>query len=368
MPNQKRIKTKYPGVYILFTNSSQSNNQEQTFYIRFRKGKKQIEEKVGKKIQNNMSAAKASQIRLQKVNGQILSNAELRTQNQTPKIRWTIKALWEEYKSRRTSADDFRRDDVRMQKHIIPVFGDFLPSELPIEIIDSFRIEKLNEYAPATVRNMLALLRITLNFAAENQLCSPFPYTIRMPKVDNILTEDLSKNQLSKLMTALDEDPDQEVADMMRLVLFTGMRRGEILNLKWKDIDYERGFIYISQPKGGKSINIPLNKRARQILTNHPKTSSEFVFPGRYGGKRVEMKITLNRIKLKAELPKAFRPLHGLRHVFASSLASSGKVDLYVLQRLLTHKSPTMTQRYAHLRDKTLKRASELVSQIYPNT
>ena len=52
-------------------------------------------------------------------------------------------------------------------------------------------------------------------------------------------------------------------------------------------------------------------------------------------------------------------PLHGLRHVFASTLASSGKVDMYTLQKLLTHKSPIMTQRYAHLRDDALKRASE---------
>ena len=58
------------------------------------------------------------------------------------------------------------------------------------------------------------------------------------------------------------------------------------------------------------------------------------------------------------------RPLHGLRHVFASTLASSGKVDMYTLQKLLTHKSPIMTQRYAHLRDDALKRASELAGRL----
>ncbi len=63
-------------------------------------------------------------------------------------------------------------------------------------------------------------------------------------------------------------------------------------------------------------------------------------------------------------LPKDFRPLHGLRHVFASMLASSGQVDMYTLQKLLTHKSPLMTQRYAHLRDDTLKRASNLAGDL----
>ena len=59
------------------------------------------------------------------------------------------------------------------------------------------------------------------------------------------------------------------------------------------------------------------------------------------------------------------RPLHGLRHVFESTLASSGKVDMYTLQKLLTHKSPIMIQNgYAHLRDDALKRASELAGRL----
>ena len=68
----------------------------------------------------------------------------------------------------------------------------------------------------------------------------------------------------------------------------------------------------------------------------------------------------MNKIKKAAGLPKDFRPLHGLRHFFASMLASSGEVDMYVLQKLLTHKSPQMTQRYAHLRDEALKKAAGL--------
>ncbi|MBW2142596.1 MAG: tyrosine-type recombinase/integrase, partial [Deltaproteobacteria bacterium] len=76
----------------------------------------------------------------------------------------------------------------------------------------------------------------------------------------------------------------------------------------------------------------------------------------------------VNRIKKRAKLPKDFRPLHGLRHVYASTLASSGQVDLYTLQKLLTHKSPIMTQRYAHLRDETLKRASNLAGEMLGRT
>jgi integrase len=63
-------------------------------------------------------------------------------------------------------------------------------------------------------------------------------------------------------------------------------------------------------------------------------------------------------------LPRSFRANHGLRHSYASALASSGEVDLYTLQKLMTHKSPQMTQRYAHLRDETLRRGADVMSRI----
>ncbi|GAB6113134.1 hypothetical protein JCM14713_28920 [Desulfomicrobium salsuginis] len=66
-----------------------------------------------------------------------------------------------------------------------------------------------------------------------------------------------------------------------------------------------------------------------------------------------------------AGLPKDFRPFHGLRHVYASILASSGEVDMYTLQKLLTHKSSEMTQRYAHLRDETLQKASSIITKNF---
>jgi site-specific recombinase XerD len=78
----------------------------------------------------------------------------------------------------------------------------------------------------------------------------------------------------------------------------------------------------------------------------------------------VDIRKTVDPIKAAAGLPKDFRPMHGLRHVFASMLASSGEVDLYTLQKLLTHKSPMMTQRYAHLRDEALRAASSVAGRI----
>ena len=105
---------------------------------------------------------------------------------------------------------------------------------------------------------------------------------------------------------------------------------------------------------------------AKSVLRGRFKSQSLYIFPGRQGGKLVNISKSINKIRKKAQLPAGFRPLHGLRHTYASVLASSGQVDLYTLQKLLTHKSPQMTQRYAHLQYEALKRAANLTSELFP--
>jgi integrase len=185
--------------------------------------------------------------------------------------------------------------------------------------------------------------------------------------VNNAKTEDLSPKQLQKLLKIIEKDEHPQAGSMMKMALFTGMRRGELFKLKWENINFDRGFINILDPKGGPDEKIPLNDSARELLENHPKAKSPYVFPGRAGGQRVNIAKQVNKIKKAAGLPEDFRPLHGLRHVYASMLASSGEVGMYTLQKLLTHKDPKMTQRYAHLRDEALKRASEVAGNIIQN-
>ena len=146
----------------------------------------------------------------------------------------------------------------------------------------------------------------------------------------------------------------------MLLALFTGMRRGSIFNLKWADIDFKKGFINLRDPKkGGKDDIIPLNGQARSVLKDQVKTQSDYVFPGRGGKKRTNAHKSINKIKQAAGLPKETRPLHSLRHTFASLAVSSGEIDLYTLQRLTTHRTFAMLQRYAHLADKRVNQGGD---------
>ena len=150
----------------------------------------------------------------------------------------------------------------------------------------------------------------------------------------------------------------------MKLALFTGMRKGEILNLQWKDINFDYNLIHLRDTKSGKDNTIPLNTEAKKLFDSLPKEDvSSYVFTGRGGKKLVNISGELNRIKKLAELPKDFRPLHGLRSTFATLLASSGEVDIYMLQNLLTHKSPIMTQRYADLIDTARLKSSNVIGK-----
>jgi integrase len=314
-----------------------------------------------------MTPARAAGVRSRRLQRKELSNRERREAKKATKraeaARWTIDRLWTEYKASR-SLKGIAQDKSRYKNYIEPLFGEKEPVNiLPLDI-DRLRRKELKGKSAQTVKLTLALLRRIVNFGVRRQLCPPLPFSIEMPRVNNEKTEDLTAEQLKNLLKAIDKSEDLQAANIMRIALYTGMRRGELFKLKWNDIDFEREFINIRAPKGGPDQKVPLNEATRAVLEKHPRGDSPYVFPGRRGRQRTDIKKAVNKIKKAAGLPKDFRPLHGLRHFYATTLASSGEVDMYTLQKLLTHKSPQMTQRYAHLRDETLKRASDLAGSL----
>ena len=363
MPANKRQKTKYPGVYFIESESPSGRGIEKIYYIRYRKNGKLVEEKAGRQFQDDMSPAKASNLRARKLLGNVPSNNERRTTK-----RWTIDELWEEYT---TSRNDLKRLDsleYAYNLHLRDRFGSKCPKDLKPSDFDKARRDLSKSLKPSSVHKYLKVIRQIVNHGVYQELCSPLTFKIQFPKYDDSKTEDLTPEQLSRLMAVLEVDQNQVVATIMKLALYTGMRKSEILRLQWSDIDFEKGFILLRDTKGVINQNIPLNKLTRQLLSQYQKSdNSPYVFPAADGSMRHRNSFVraLQRIKKAADLPDDFRPLHGLRHVYASALASSGKVDMYTLQKLLTHKSPQMTQRYAHLRDEALKRAADVADEIF---
>lgn len=341
----------------------------------YRKNGKLIEEKVGGQFKDNMTPAKASSIRGLRIEGSIPTNNEKRERIRQEKLKEKssysfirLFSLFEESERENRSLKD---DRIRFSLHIAPLIGKKAISELTTQDIEKIRRKMEKEgKSPQTVKHVLTLIKRLVNYALKNGYIESVPATLHfdMPAVDNKVTENLTAKQVAKLLQVLDEEEDIVMASLIRLALFTGMRRSALLNLQWTDLDFERNSIMLrgDVAKKKKTEYIPMNEQAKAILLSVPKTTSPYVFPGRDDDKpRVNITAVLKRVKEKAGLPESFRPLHGLRHSFASWLANSGQVSMYELQKLLTHSSPLMTQRYAHLHDEALKRASNLTTNLF---
>jgi integrase len=367
MPAQKRFKTDYPGVAFIMGISIQGK-PEKIFMIRYRKGGKMIEEKAGRQFQDAMTPARAATIRAKRLSGKQPSNKERReaAKAEAEKKVWTLSLLWEEYKVSR-SPKSIVSDDNRFKNHIEPAIGQKqLKDIVPLDL-DRIRLTLMKTRKAQTVAHVMEIIRRVSNFAVVKRLCPGLNFKVQLPKFDNRKTEDLTPEQLGNLLKAIDEEKhNPHVAKMLKVALFTGLRRREIFGLKWSDVDFDKNFLHLhsGDTKDGRSHTLPLNPSAREVLESTERTESPYIFPGRDGGLRMDAKHQADPIKKRAGLPKDFRVFHGLRHVYASMLASSGKVDMFTLQKLLTHKSPQMVQRYAHLRDDALRRASDLAGEL----
>ena len=362
MPRQFRNYTRHNGVYFV-----ELANGDQTFFIRYKKDRNLIEERAGRRSQG-WTAAKANRLRTERLAGKPWSNADQRSseiaEKELKNNRWTFRKIFDEYLASRPDLKGRVNDVRRFNSYLEKDFAQKTPEE-----VTYFDIERLKRglakknLKPATVRHALEVLRRLSNFATKHNLCPGISFVIEMPQVNNLMTEDLTPDEYIRLAKLLDEEEDIQASNLLRLALFTGMRRGELFKLKWKDINFIRKNISIKDPKSGLDETIPLNEMALSVLNNHEKEESEFVFPGLRGNQRKTTPRPLRRIIKKAGL-KNFRPFQGLRHSYDSILVSSGKVDLYTLQKLLTQKSPQMTQRYAHLSNEAMMEASNVISEI----
>ena len=175
----------------------------------------------------------------------------------------------------------------------------------------------------------------------------------------------LSQQELVALGEALrqaeSENENSYALAILKLLIFTGARKGEIEQLKWQEVDFASGYLKLADSKTGQKA-IPLNAGALQILHDQRRIeSNDHVFPA-YRGKGFyegTPKVWKN-IRSGAGLEDV--RLHDLRHSFAS-IAVSGGASLPIIGALLGHAHSATTQRYAHLSDDPLRAASDAVGR-----
>jgi len=179
----------------------------------------------------------------------------------------------------------------------------------------------------------------------------------------------LSEEELGRLLLACDEHPNQQVANLVRLLAFTGARKTETMTARWDMFDLERG-IWIKPSHHTKQKKIhtsPLSSEALALLQDMRTAADEtdpenpWLFPGLDPEKPlVEIKTPWGQIVEAAKLPGV--TLHVLRHTFASHIVSSGE-SLAIAGKLLGHTQAATTHRYAHLAVDSLKEATGVIDR-----
>jgi len=179
---------------------------------------------------------------------------------------------------------------------------------------------------------------------------------VKLFKVPEKRTRYLEKDEIITLL----ENCCEHLKPIVIVALHTGMRKGEILGLQWKNIDIKRGIIFLLDTKNGEKREVPMNEVVQKTVINVLKNpESQYVFCNKEGKPYGDIKTSF-ATALKNSKIINFR-FHDLRHTFASQLVMSG-VDLNTVRELLGHKSLAMTLRYSHLSPDHKKRAVDLLN------
>ena len=147
----------------------------------------------------------------------------------------------------------------------------------------------------------------------------------------------------------------------MIVAVHTGMRKGEILNLRWDQVDFEKGIITLTDTKNDQRRYVPMDEMVKSTLREMER-KNDYIFCGLCPGRPlVWIELSFRKVLEKSGI-EDFK-IHDLRHTFASNLVMSG-VDLVTVKELLGHKTIEMTLRYSHLAPDHKMRAVNILDQV----
>jgi integrase len=251
-----------------------------------------------------------------------------------------------------------------LRNDILPAIG-----KRKVAAVETTDIERLHatvsRRAPIRANRMLAVVGKMFTLAVKWKLRSDSPTRGVQKNREHQRRRYLKPHELARLTEALATDPNQDVADALRLLLLTGARKGEVINARWDEFDLTAG--KWTKPhastKQRREHIVPLSAPARALLAARLQkcdASSPWLFPGR-NGPRDDLK-AWPRICKAAGL--ADLHIHDLRHCFASALVSAG-FSLPVIGQLLGHTQVATSSRYSHLYDSVERQAVERVGAIF---
>jgi integrase len=203
----------------------------------------------------------------------------------------------------------------------------------------------------ATVNHYLAALSHVFTIAVKEwQWCDDNPvHKITKPRLPRGRVRFLSDEERLRLLAACQASRNPSLYPIVVLALATGARSGELLSLRWPDVDLKRGTLTFQQTKNGERRTVPLTGPALALMQQHARVrriDTVLVFPNKTGKRPVGIREAWEYAVKRADVAD-FR-FHDLRHTFASYLAMNG-ASLLEIAEVLGHKTLAMVKRYAHL-------------------
>lgn len=258
---------------------------------------------------------------------------------------------------KRGHQQEFYRVNV-IQRH--PLASKIMDEITTVDIA-SYRDERLSQINPRTGKNIsgntvrleLALLSALYNLASvEWGTCRTNPVEmVRKPKVPGGRDRRLTSQEERRLSRYF-HTQNSVLNTIFHLALETAMRQGEILSLRWEHIDMQHGVAHLPMTKNGSSRDVPLSRKARNLLQNLTMALSGDVFNYTSAGFKSAWRVALGRLNIED------LHFHDLRHEAISRFFELGTLNVMEVAAISGHRSLNMLKRYTHLR------AYQLVSKL----
>ena len=229
--------------------------------------------------------------------------------------------------------------------------GDYFLNQMTPPRLSAMKEKLREDKANATVNRYFAALSHVFNMAVnEWEWMDENPLTkVSKLKEPRGRTRYLKPEEKDLLLELCRKSPTKELYPIVQLAISTGMRQGEILNLKWDDVDLEKNRCILHETKNGDRRSVPFPPQVRKTLVDWMKVrkiNSDLVFSGKNPKTPIFIRKPWMDVVKEAEF-EDFR-FHDLRHTAASYFAMSG-ASLAEIAEILGHKTLQMVQRYAHL-------------------
>lgn len=361
---EEMVDSVVPGLFIEVRAASQGQG---TYYYRYKDVNAHTQtKKLGRSIDITLAEARTQAKALR---AEVALGGNPRAEEKAAKAVITLDDFFNNHylayaKSHKRSWD---RDEELYRLRIKAIFGHKRLNQITRLQVQNFHASVLNEgLAAASANHHIKLIRHMLNLACEWQMLDTNPASrIHMFEEDNQEERYMNDQQLANLMEVLKTDSARSVCLITTFLLATGCRLNEALSAKWSQVDKDKRVFRVAakNSKSKRMRPVPLNDTAIEVLNQlDTEGQHEHLFINKKTKKPyVNIAKVWERLRAKAGLPHL--RLHDLRHQAASHLINSGS-SLYIVQQILGHSDPSVTQRYAHLSMKSLNDASDNASTI----